>query len=292
MTTGIAIDRTPPAAPRARARAWRLVALAALFPLACQEAHVNVEDAGAKLLAEVPDAALQRVAQRRMFFGHQSVGFNVVEGLEMLGQARPSARLRVIGSRAPGDLATPALVHATVGRNHDPSSKLREFAAILEAGLGERVDLAMVKFCYVDFERDGDPARLFDEYRATMARLRAAFPKLRIVHVTVPLTTVQSGPKAFVKGLLGRALWGGPENLVRERFNALLRAEYGGKEPLFDLARAESSLPGGGTATFQADGRRHPALAPEWASDEGHLNAAGSRWAAAHLLRTIAATTD
>jgi hypothetical protein len=268
------------------ARAWGLVALAAAAPLAaCQEAHVNLDQAGAKVLSDVPDAALQRAAQRRIFFGHQSVGYNLVEGLELLGKDRPAARLRLVESRSADALADPGLAHAAVGKNRDPSAKLRDFAAALEGGLGARVDVAMVKLCFIDFNRGADPDQLFAEYRATVGRLRVAFPRLRILHVTVPLTTVQSGPRALLKRVLGRPLWGAPENQLRERYNALLRAEYEGKAPFFDLARVEATLPGGA-------GRTPPALAPEWASDEGHLNPAGSRWAAAHLLRALAAVGD
>jgi hypothetical protein len=115
---------------------------------------------------------------------------------------------------------------------------------------------------------------------------------VRFVHVTSPLTVVQSGPKALVKRMLGKPLGGSEANLARERFNALMREEYAGREPLFDLAAVESRRPDGRVVTFQAGGGRHPALAGEYASDGKHLNDLGARWAALHLLQTLAELPD
>jgi lysophospholipase L1-like esterase len=43
---------------------------------------------------------------------------------------------------------------------------------------------------------------------------------------------------------------------------------------------------------FEDGGRRYPALAREYASDGKHLNALGVRWAAAHLLETLATVVE
>jgi hypothetical protein len=125
-----------------------------------------------------------------------------------------------------------------------------------------------------------------------MARLRQAFPGVRFVHVTSPLTVVQSGPKAWIKRLMGRPLGGVAANVSRERFNALVRKEYAGREPLFDLAQVESRLPDGRTVTFQEGGTTYPALADGYASDGKHLNDLGARWVGLHFLEALAAVAD
>jgi len=45
-------------------------------------------------------------------------------------------------------------------------------------------------------------------------------PAVTFVHVTVPLTIVQTGAKAWLKRRLGKAPWGEQENVVRHRFNS------------------------------------------------------------------------
>lgn len=269
-----------------------IAALPLAFTLACQGPTVNERDAAGPL-REVPAAALQGLAQKRIYFGHQSVGVNIFEGLEALQGERPELALRFVDARKPDAYDAPAFGHGPIGRNEDPLAKIRDFADVLEQrGLGARTDIALFKFCYVDFPPGTDVERIFAEYRSTHARLRERFPAVKLVHVTSPLTVVQSGPKAVVKRILGRPLGGAEANIVRERFNDLLRAEYGGREPIFDLAAVEATRPDGRAVTFEEGGRAHRALAPEYASDGKHLNALGSRWAAAHLLATLAGVAD
>jgi lysophospholipase L1-like esterase len=62
------------------------------------------------------------------------------------------------------------------------------------------------------------------------------------------------------------------DNARRELFNDRLRAEYGGREPVFDLAAIESG--GVGPRSLRAD----------YTEDGGHLNALGRRDVATALL--------
>ncbi len=261
--------------------------------LGCQGAPVNEKADLAAPLRAIPREKLRKLAGKRVYFGHQSVGMNVFEGLEALGRDDPDLRLEHVDARKPGAYARPAFGHAPIGRNEDPLSKIRAFADALEGGgVGAKVDVALFKFCYVDFPPGTDVEKIFAEYESTLARLRREFPKVKFVHVTAPLTVIQSGPKAFVKRIIGRRLGGAEANVVRERFNQLLRGAYAGREPIFDLAAAESTMPDGRAVRFEDGGKDYPALAPSYASDGKHLNGAGSRWAAAHLLATLAAAAE
>lgn len=267
----------------------RVLALLVLAAAACQGTPVNIDGGVAAALRGVPAARLQALARKRIYFGHQSVGYNLVEGLEALARSQPGLSLKIVESRSPDALATPSFTHGKNGVNHEPLTKVRDFAETLEAGgLGPRVDVAFFKFCYVDFQADTDVEKVFGEYRSTVARLRAAYPDVRFVHVTAPLTVVRTGLKVWLNNLRGKKPWGADANVARERFNALLRGQYAGKEPIFDLAAVESTRPDGTVQTFDLDGRKHPGLVPEYSSDGNHLNDAGSRWAAAHLVATLA----
>jgi hypothetical protein len=107
------------------------------------------------------------------------------------------------------------------------------------------------------------------------------------VHVTAPLTSEQGGAKEFVKKLLGR---GGPaQNARREEYNSLLRKTYQGQEPIFDLARIESTAPDGTAVTAKWNGIDTPTMAAEYTNDGGHLNSVGKLRAARELVSVLAA---
>lgn len=231
-------------------------------------------------LADMPASAWDRLAGRRIFFGHKSVGDNLVAGLEDLVRQQPQLRLRVVRTSDPADFAAPVFGHAHLGTNGDPRSKLAAFADLMSGPLGACVDVAFFKFCYVDVTADTDVPALFADYRATLDRLRLARPRVTFVHVTVPLTVRPTGPKAAVWRLLGRP----DNNVARCRFNELLRKEYAGRAPLFDLARCEATAPDGFVRGHEVAGLRVEGLWAAYSDDGGHLNAAGRRWAAEALL--------
>jgi hypothetical protein len=233
---------------------------------------------------------LEAVARRSILFGHQSVGMNLLDGLERLA-AREGLALQIVDvSRAP--VAAPGtLAHFFVGQNRSPYSKLDGFARALGAISTGSPDIAIVKFCYVDFEPGTDVAALFARYQATLGDLQALHPRTRFVHVTAPLSEVQAGPKAWVKRLLGRTPYGLAENARREEFNALVRNAYAGREPVFDLALVESTLADGTRSTVEWNGRKVPVLASRFTDDGGHLNEEGRLRAAREFLAVLAATS-
>src|SRR5438477_7722024 len=146
----------------------------------------------AMLLASILPAA----ADVHVFFGHQAVGVNILQGVRELPRAETA------GLEIKDEL---------LAENGDPLRKLANFKAAI--GTGSRYDIALVKFCYVDVNADTDVRALFERYRATIAEIRAKNPRTTFVHVTLPLTTVQGGAKAIAKRLLGRAPYGTVENV-------------------------------------------------------------------------------
>ena len=216
-------------------------------------------------------ASLQRVAHERVFFGHQSVGANILQGVKELSVAE----------------GVPVFIKDKfVPENGEPLRKLESFKAFV--GAGSKYDVALVKFCYVDINADTDAAALFDQYRRAINELRAGNPRTVFVHATLPLTTVQAGPKAWVKRLIGRSPYGTVENVRRDEYNRLLRATYAGREPIFDLARIESTAPDGTLVTVTWNGITAPALSQAYTSDGGHLNARGRQLAAREFLAVLA----
>lgn len=231
-------------------------------------------------------AALVTASQRRVFFGHQSVGKNVLSGVpEVYAAAQlPAPTIVDLGAGfvLPGEPNEPVLAHAYIGQNGDPLGKLADFDARLRAGLADQVDVAVMKFCYLDITGETDVGALFERYRQTLADLERDFPGVTFLHATTPVKTEPIDLKWRVKEVLGRP----NDNAARERYNALMRAEYG-DDVLLDLAAIEATAPDGALTIVSHDGQRHLALAPENASDSGHLNAAGSAVAADRFLALV-----
>jgi len=240
------------------------------------------EDISLAELAAVPAARWRALASERIYFGHQSVGRDILAGVEAIQTELPQIGLRIVAGEPAALQGRPGLAHAPIGDNGAPASKVRAFTRQLEAAGADGVDIALMKFCYVDVGIDTDIEAMFADYRQAAARWREAHPHTRFVHCTVPLCAVHTTWKERLKGLLGRG--DGAANRRREAFNQLLRSEYRGREPLFDLAMAEATLPDGTRVT--AGGV--PCLAACYTSDGGHLGTVGRRAAAREFLRVLA----
>ena len=264
-----------------------VVALALLLSPSCGGDAVGDKQT-LEVIKSVPDATWARLASERFYFGHQSVGYDIVQGIDDLVKLDPKIGLRVVETSDPTAFDQPVFAHGKNGLNKQPDVKIEAFERTMADTLGNRVNVAFYKFCYVDITPDTDVAKLFDSYRQSMGRLRDRFPGTTFVHITSPVTVVESGPKAWAKRVLQRPLAGEEANAVRAKFNDLLKAEYAGKEPVFDLATVESTSPGGKASTYAWRGGTYPKLIKEYSYDGRHLNVSGRRWVAAHLLRFLA----
>ena len=238
-------------------------------------------------LHDVPDDAWRRLAESRIFFGHQSVGFNIVDGMRDVMAADPRIALRIVESKQP-DTLDAGFVHAAIGRNRHPGEKDDEFAAIVDRGLGRPGDVALYKYCYLDAAPSTDVAAMFDAYRHNVAAVQARHPSLRIVHVTQPVAAVESAIEARLRALLGRSS-ARALNAKRNAFNRLLLAEYGASGMVFDLAAAESTRPDGSRHFFVQGADTVWSLVPEYTDDGGHLAGDGRRIVAERFLAFLAA---
>jgi hypothetical protein len=264
------------------------ISLVAVLVLAVFAGGCARQEADLGLTAFSQSKEWKLLSSRRVFFAHKSVGANIVEGMHDLEREYSGLAWSVIQTRNPADLVKPAFAHAENGINGDPSGKLALFRQSLDQGLGSIVDIAFLKFCWADFTATTDVETLFSEYTNTLSALQTAHPRVTFVHVTVPLTVVQAGLKAWAKTLLGKPVFGIDENITRNQFNDLVRREYRDKSILFDLAALESTTPEGSRVRFGVREHEYEALDPEYASDGGHLNRTGQRRVAAHLVKFLA----
>lgn len=230
---------------------------------------------------------LSALTSARIFFGHQSVGVNILRGVRLIAQ-ESQAPMPTIAALGPDAAAPrgPVLVESHVGQNTKPESKMQDFERRMErVAASGAVNVALMKFCYVDFGPDTDVQRVFDEYQSMLTRLRARYPQTAFVPVTTPLTVGRSW-----RGLLKKWIQGvdpTAANVRRNEFNERLR-HADAKTELFDLAAVESTRPDGGRNTFDARGREYEQLIGSYSSDGGHLNDAGARIAAREMVRILA----
>ena len=246
-------------------------------------------------IKDIPESAWTKLSQKKIFFGHQSVGNNIIDGIRDLMKENHQIRLNIVETSNPSDFNYPLFAHARVGKNMDPQSKIDAFADFMEKGIGGSADIAFFKFCYVDVMAGTDVHKVFTEYMNTMSRLKKTYPKTTFIHVTVPLTSKLTGidslirkAKNLIKKVMGRPVFGYHDNIERNKFNEMLRKEYDGKEPIFDLAKTESTFPKRNRSSFTKNGQTYYALVPDYTYDSGHLNEVGRKIVAEQFLIFLA----
>lgn len=236
-------------------------------------------------LDSVPDAAWLALATQRVFLGHQSVGSNLVQGLDSLLARRPRLPLRSVRTGQPGSVSGGALMHFHVGDNGDATGKTDAFVRLVEGIEAASLDIAMHKYCYADFTLTTSVDSVFAAYVQRIDALRRESPGVLIVHVTAPVLEDRFFIKDVARRILGKTTLSDRQRKVRE-FNDLMRSRYAGKEPLFDLAAIESGVRPG---TPLGDGGAMEALRPEYATPDGaHLNGLGQQVLAGEYLLFLA----
>lgn len=211
----------------------------------------------------------------RIFFGHQSVGQNIIDGISEQASYVEQPFDNIIEDHLSDLPADGFLLHCRIGKNQDPLSKCRHFQDLIIQQLHALVDIALFKFCYIDIDEKTDIDFLFSQYAHTMDQLNANYPHIAFMHTTVPLRHTPDGLGTRAREILGRINHNKLANIRRNQFNALLVGYYG-KETVFDLAGFESTLNDGKRSSFKGkDKQIYYSLADEYTNDGGHLNAMG-----------------
>lgn len=245
------------------------------------------EEAGVQTKAAADERFKQDLAvlqEARIFFGHQSVGKSILDELEAAkGEGMPA--LNILRLDQADSLPQQAfLAQKFIGSNNRPESKIEDFSLAVTGKPG-RLDAAMMKLCYIDFGPDTDSKALFETYRKAVAEIRQANPEVILVHATAPLVTVDK-LKTLIKKVMGKKT-AEDANMRRHEYNELVHSAFSG-EPIFDLAKVESTLPDGRREDFSRGDKTYFSLAGAYTTDGGHLNATGARLAAQEFARVLA----
>lgn len=254
----------------------------------CQQTSQEPADVSVDLNQVKAD--LETLSTARVYFAHQSVGRNMLKGIEMLiAETGVPLHVEEVKEGVPAS-AGPGLYHANVGENGVADSKISAFVADVTAPGPSVYDVAMLKFCYTDLSpeaEDHDARALLERYESTIAGLRTQQPNLTVMHTTMPLRSEPPGWKTRIKRLIGKEVISDRGNIMRGEYNELLRSQTPPAE-LFDVARLEATHADGTIATFEANGRKVEVLAPEHTYDGGHLNDPAKRYFAADFLHALA----
>ncbi len=237
-------------------------------------------------LADVPDAKWRALSTKRIYFAHMSVGDNIIAGLRDIMNENKQIRLNIVEAESLDDIVGGALFHSKIGYNADPLKKIDQFERIMAKSKGKAIDIAFLKLCYVDVTAGTNTEKLFARYVQSMQKLQAADGKVKILHFTVPLTTLQTGPKAWIKKILGRPIAGVDDNMNRSVYNDKVR-QHVPADALIDIALVESTSMEGRREEFEKGSARYHCLVPEYTYDGGHLNETGRRLAAERMLLVL-----
>ena len=240
---------------------------------------------------DVPREYWAKLAEKKIYFGHQSVGYNIVEGIEDIIKSHPQIKLNVVKTCDPAAFVKPVFAHSGVGKNTEPDSKINDFVNIMDSGVGEEVDIAILKFCYVDITRDSEPQKIFNDYQTSIKDLKNRYPKIKFLHSTVPLRSAPKGIERNLKQTI-KLILGKPgvveDNIKRQCYNDLLRDAYNQTEPFFDLALVESVGPESKRYYAAAGTEKVYMMASEYTYDGGHLNSLGRKNVAEQFLIKLA----
>jgi hypothetical protein len=235
------------------------------------------------------DASLRLLNGQRIFFGHQSVGQNILDGIGDVSRSAGTALTIKEISETTG-IVSPVFAHARIGANQNPNSKIDAFAAVLRGGIAEQLDVAFMKLCYVDVKAGTDIEAVLAHYRHVHTQLAAEFPNVLFVHFTVPITVMPSWPQRALRTLLAKPRTKAiDDNLARAEYNRRMRDLLGPDAAIFDLAAVESTTPSGRANVFRWQGREFRALLARYSDDGRHLGPLGRRVVASALVEFIAA---
>ncbi len=150
---------------------------------------------------------IEKVSQRTVYFGHQSVGSNILGGVAQW-ETESGVEWTKKESRewpASDSISKVSLVHFGVGKNGGPHSKIDDFVELVDGIPQEGNPVVFFKFCFVDVTAGTDVEALFTHYKDQMLILKEKYPHLQFVLLTVPLTDKYKGLKEMARKLLGRS---------------------------------------------------------------------------------------
>lgn len=220
---------------------------------------------------------LSSLEGKAAYFGHQSVGINIIDGLKSLIIKNNDLNfIKIISHKEYLSLKIPEndssfyFIHSFIGENGFPETKLEDFQNKLDTLTS--INAAFLKFCFVDIDRNTDVNVLYNNYINKIKYLEGKHNNIKFVYFTIPVTAKRNYFVLLAKTILGRPDY----SYKRNQINKLLRETD--NINLFDLAYLETN-----SENYKKENIKEHLL-KEYASDAGHLNSIGSEKVALELL--------
>jgi len=229
---------------------------------------------------------LEIIGKKNIYFGHRSVGENIIEGLKKINSASGQNYLIINELKDNITFEGNYFVHSNIGHNGDPQSKFEEFTKNVNYLADKNLNIAMMKLCFVDITSNTDIDNVFKSYIAMIDSIKKKYPDLTIIHFTVPLKSKSSWIDNIKDKIKDRNNNDQKDNLVRNRYNKLLFSKYS-KEDIFDLAGIESTYANGKREAIVVNGKPCYFLIKDYTEDGGHLNGLGKQLVAEKLINKI-----
>ncbi len=262
--------------------------LLSLILIGCEEKGQNViiDIKEENQMANLTDEEIISLSNIKIFFGHMSVGYDIIEGINDIIKEEPRLKeISILELNNNLEISKAGFYHKKIGKNGLPRSKCDDFKKVLIMDdFGHKLDIAFFKFCYVDFDKNTDVQNVFNYYVHTMDEVKGLFPSLKIIHVTPPLYAHVWGLKGFIRNLLK----GDQGNIKRNQFNEMLLNRYTGIDSIYDLTRIESTYPNKNREFFESQNNKYYSLIKDYTYDGGHLNRIGRTKVAIELLQLLA----
>lgn len=264
-------------------------ALAVFLVTGCQKQSFEMDQFYKMYGSGTQDAGefIRQLADQKVYFGHQSVGNNIVDGVQQW-EEETGMDLSMELSRDFASVSQISFVHFMVGTNRDPRGKVDDFVTLVDQIPEQENAIAFFKFCFADFHESTDVDDLFVYFREKMLYLKDKHTNIHFLVSTVPAMAVQKGWRALAKKVLGRAPYGYLQNIKLFEFNRKILSEFDGILPVFDLAGIEVTRPDGTMETYRYKGSDYPCMPDYYASDYGHLNDFGAKTVSYNLLAFLA----
>lgn len=257
-----------------------LIKFVAFFTIVVLLQGCNPENNMDVMIKQVDAQVINSISNKKIYFGHQSVGANLIKGIELINR-KTGNKLTINESK---NIVNANINHFYLGENEKPYSKLKEFEDLIKVHSTD-IDIAYMKFCYVDFNENTDVIELFSSYSNSIDKLEKTFPNIHFIKSTVPIRVINTSLKAKIKRLLGLDVWGDKQAIKRDEYNQLVRDKYG-SGLLFDIANFESYA-NGVHNTVYVNGHSYQSLIKSISSDGSHLNSIGSEYIASEFLQLV-----
>ena len=223
---------------------------------------------------------------KRIFFAHQSVGKNILDGIYDLYGENAFKIPNIINYMNNNLDHDNFLLHCNIGRNKEPLSKCEEFIKIIDATNALSLEYACLKFCYIDINVQTNIEELFNRYINIIEQLSKKHPQITFIHCTIPLRNMKSSLSIRLRELIGRPNRDKLDNIKREDYNQLIRNHYK-SDYIYDIAKQESVISDNKWLCFSYQGKKYLNLNPKYTYDGGHLNKIGRQKLAADFIALI-----